>query len=295
MKNRILLLTVLLASSFFVSKQVFAAQTTILTQAAFNTALVDFNTKYSDALTAYKNTRMAAVNTYIINLASIPISAQTIYNNELIFASSIFNNTYNAAVSAFSAVLPSALSTANSTFLAALTTYKNAAVAAGNVLSSDLIVAGSNTAAIIVASTKYAATLAAAAATYLAATNAYNKALATYNVTLSPSPTSPAPEKLGPLAGTSLEALKEQAKSLNKANFSGPVDIINRAIKILMAFIGSISLVLYIYAGILWMTARGESQTIERARKTTIWTTLGVVVMLASYMLVSFIFKSLGV
>lgn len=102
--------------------------------------------------------------------------------------------------------------------------------------------------------------------------------------------------RAGALSGATPEALKTAAAAdLNKAEFSTPVDLINRAVRMLTAFIGSISLVLYIWSGLLWMTARGEPQKIEQARKTMIWTTLGVVVMLASYMLVSLVFKSLGV
>ncbi|HSR89367.1 MAG TPA: pilin [Candidatus Udaeobacter sp.] len=98
------------------------------------------------------------------------------------------------------------------------------------------------------------------------------------------------------VSGTSARDLKNQARSiLNKANFSGPTDIINRTIKILLAFIGSIALVLYIYSGFLWMTASGGSEQVEKAKITMVWTTLGVVMMLASYVLASFIFSSLGV
>ncbi len=91
----------------------------------------------------------------------------------------------------------------------------------------------------------------------------------------------------------SLAELKRYAKSLNKAKFSGPVDVISRFINMLLAFIGSISLVLYIFAGFLWMTASGNAEKVTKAKSIMVWTTLGVVVMLASYMLVSFIFDSL--
>lgn len=107
--------------------------------------------------------------------------------------------------------------------------------------------------------------------------------------------TKPCPPS-GPLAGATVEALKKQAQSaLNQAKFGTPVDLINRAIRILMAFIGSISLVLYIYAGFLWMTASGNTEQVGKAKTTMVWTTLGVVMMLISYMVASFIFKSLGV
>ena len=101
------------------------------------------------------------------------------------------------------------------------------------------------------------------------------------------------PEKPGPLAGTSAEDLQKEAASglfnLNKAKLGTPVTLINRAIRGLMAFIGSIALVLYIYAGFLWMTASGNAEQVNKAKTTMVWTTLGAAIMLASYMLASFI------
>ncbi len=97
-----------------------------------------------------------------------------------------------------------------------------------------------------------------------------------------------------PLAGASVDDLKKQAQGLNKAGFKSPADVISRAIQILLAFIGSIALALYVWSGFLWMTAQGNSEQTDKAQKTMVWTTLGVVMMLASYMLASFLFKSLG-
>ncbi len=95
--------------------------------------------------------------------------------------------------------------------------------------------------------------------------------------------------------GKSADALlAEAAGSLNPAHISQPTDLIGKAIKMLMAFIGSISLVLYVYAGILWLSASGAPDRVDKAKKVIVWTTLGVVVMLISYLLVNFVFKSLG-
>ncbi len=92
-----------------------------------------------------------------------------------------------------------------------------------------------------------------------------------------------------------LEALKASAqKDLNPAKFGAVTDVVGRAIQLLLAFIGSIMIVLYIYAGILWMTAAGNSEQMEKAKQIFVWATLGVVVMLASYLIVSFVFKGLG-
>jgi hypothetical protein len=89
------------------------------------------------------------------------------------------------------------------------------------------------------------------------------------------------------------ELLLLASATLNPAGLTDPSQLIKKAINILMAFIGSITLVLYIAAGLLWMTASGASEQVDKAKKILVWTTLGVFVMLFSYILVSFLFNSI--
>lgn len=83
---------------------------------------------------------------------------------------------------------------------------------------------------------------------------------------------------------------RAEAKILNKIGFSGLTGIIGQVVKLLLAFIGSISLALYVYAGVLWMTASGESAKIEKSKEIIVWTTLGVAMMLGSYLVVTYLF-----
>jgi len=101
------------------------------------------------------------------------------------------------------------------------------------------------------------------------------------------------PDASIPSGKSAEDLLKEAARELNPARINQPTDLIGKAIKMLLAFIGSISLVLYVYAGILWLSASGASERVDKAKKILVWTTLGVVVMLGSYMLVNFAFRSL--
>lgn len=105
--------------------------------------------------------------------------------------------------------------------------------------------------------------------------------------------TNPCPPP-GTLLDASVGNLKIQAGSLNKLGIVEPSQLIGRFIQMLMAFIGSIALALYVYSGFLWMTASGNTEKTGKAKTTMVWTTLGVLMMLASYMLASFLFKSLG-
>lgn len=98
-------------------------------------------------------------------------------------------------------------------------------------------------------------------------------------------------ERHSPLAGTSLVDLQTMAaKQLNQGQINSPWALISRAINLMTAFIGSIALLLYVVAGFMWMTAGGASEQVDKAKKIMVWTTLGVVVMLASYMLTSALF-----
>jgi hypothetical protein len=80
------------------------------------------------------------------------------------------------------------------------------------------------------------------------------------------------------------------ASSLNKLNVSVP-QLIGRIIKAAMGIMGSIALGMFIYGGLLWMTARGNSEQEGKALKTLLWGGLGVGVILASYSLVTFLFE----
>ncbi len=92
--------------------------------------------------------------------------------------------------------------------------------------------------------------------------------------------------------------LQKEAAELNQLQYltkgkspQGAVRaLIGQGVKLLLSFIGSIALVLYIYAGILWMSAAGNTEQITKAKQVLIWTSLGVVVMLASYIIVQAIF-----
>lgn len=69
---------------------------------------------------------------------------------------------------------------------------------------------------------------------------------------------------------------------------------IGQIIRVLTAFMGSILLVLYIYAGALWMTAAGNSEQADKAKQIFVWATLGIVVVLASYIIADFLFNTSG-
>ena len=95
-----------------------------------------------------------------------------------------------------------------------------------------------------------------------------------------------------PQFGASVETIRNEARDLNKLGFREPAQLVGQAIRVLLLFIGSIALVLYIYAGFLWMTAAGNAERVRQAQQIIIWATLGLIIMLASFVLVRFLFQT---
>lgn len=99
-------------------------------------------------------------------------------------------------------------------------------------------------------------------------------------------------EQQGGGSSTDVTDLQLQAQRLNQLKkFSSLQEIVGQAIKLLLSFVGSILLALYVYAGILYMTAGGNSERIDKAKQILVWATLGVAVMLTSYLIITYVFK----
>jgi hypothetical protein len=74
---------------------------------------------------------------------------------------------------------------------------------------------------------------------------------------------------------------------------SDPRIIIANIIRIVLGFLGIIALVLIIYAGWLWMTAGGESDKIDKAKKILIGAVIGMIISLSAFAIASFILSRL--
>lgn len=66
--------------------------------------------------------------------------------------------------------------------------------------------------------------------------------------------------------------------------------IIGRIVKGLMGILGSVALSMFLYGGYLWLTASGNKDKVEKGKETLLWATLGLVLIFASYTIVSFVF-----
>ncbi|MFA5128278.1 MAG: pilin [Patescibacteria group bacterium] len=71
--------------------------------------------------------------------------------------------------------------------------------------------------------------------------------------------------------------------------------IIANIIRVALGLLGIVVLVLMIYAGFLWMTAAGNEEQIEKAKKILKNAVIGLAIILMAYAIVAFVIKMLGI
>ncbi|MFH1523085.1 MAG: pilin [Patescibacteria group bacterium] len=74
-----------------------------------------------------------------------------------------------------------------------------------------------------------------------------------------------------------------------------PQILIGKIINAILGIVGSLALVMFIYGGITWMTAAGNSENVTKGKNIIIWAAIGLVVIFTSYALVKFVFSAIGV
>ena len=82
-----------------------------------------------------------------------------------------------------------------------------------------------------------------------------------------------------------------QAVSYSQPTFAQGLIII---INFLLTFIGLIFFVLLLYAGYLWMMAKGEEQKLEEAKNITREAVMGLIVIIIARVLTEFILTAIG-
>ncbi len=65
--------------------------------------------------------------------------------------------------------------------------------------------------------------------------------------------------------------------------------IIGRILRVALSFVGTLFLLLMVYAGFLWMTARGDSKKVDQAKQLITGAIIGVLIIASAYALTSFV------
>jgi len=66
-------------------------------------------------------------------------------------------------------------------------------------------------------------------------------------------------------------------------------EIIGQVIRVALSFVGIIFTALTVYAGFLWMTARGDESMVDKSKKTLTTAVVGLIITLGSYSITAFI------
>jgi len=73
---------------------------------------------------------------------------------------------------------------------------------------------------------------------------------------------------------------------VNGGNF---LTLLNLIIKLALSFVGVLFLLLCLYGGYKWMTARGNEQEVEDAKKLLTAAVIGLIIILAAYLISAFV------
>lgn len=71
-------------------------------------------------------------------------------------------------------------------------------------------------------------------------------------------------------------------------------DVIKDMVNYFLGFLGFVAVIMFVYAGVLWVVSGGDEGQIEKAKKIMTYAVLGIVVIILSYSIVRFITGSAG-
>jgi hypothetical protein len=98
--------------------------------------------------------------------------------------------------------------------------------------------------------------------------------------------------KICPAEITSGGGTVELTNPLGDKDLTVP-QLINRVINVALGIVGSLALIMFIYGGFVWMLAGGNEQAVTKGKNILMWAAIGLVVIFASYSLVSFVITSI--
>lgn len=81
---------------------------------------------------------------------------------------------------------------------------------------------------------------------------------------------------------------------LQYSSTAGVVIIVVGVVRIILGLVGTIFIILIIYAGYLWMTARGNSEQVEKSKQILQEAIIGALIILAAYAITYFIVSGLA-
>lgn len=73
-----------------------------------------------------------------------------------------------------------------------------------------------------------------------------------------------------------------------------PAVLIGRVVSGVLALVGSLAFIMFIYGGITWMLARGNDKEVQKGKDILIWAIIGLAVIFAAYAILNTVFNTLA-
>lgn len=86
----------------------------------------------------------------------------------------------------------------------------------------------------------------------------------------------------------------QKAGEESGADESTVSDIAGTTIRVALTLVGIIFMILMVYAGYLWMTARGEEESVKKAQQIITAAIIGMVIVLSAYAITLLVTSRLG-
>jgi len=95
------------------------------------------------------------------------------------------------------------------------------------------------------------------------------------------------------LAVNPLQSLRDAASGTGLVSDKEPTDVIVSIINTILFFVGTLTMVLILWAGFKWLTSAGNTDAIKKSRDTIINAVIGLAIIFASYIIVNFVIEKL--
>ncbi|MDA0208239.1 MAG: hypothetical protein O3B64_02415 [bacterium] len=87
-------------------------------------------------------------------------------------------------------------------------------------------------------------------------------------------------------------AVAMAATIANPIGISDPRLIVARLIQAALSVSGTVALLMFIYSGLLFLTAGGRPGPVEKAKKILVWSIIGIVVIASAYVATTAVFNA---
>ncbi len=95
-------------------------------------------------------------------------------------------------------------------------------------------------------------------------------------------------------APTSIISTTTSAYQTGNYKISDFIVLAIRISKMILGFVGSLALIMFIYGGIMLLISAGSADTVNKAKKIITAAVIGLIIVFSSYLIIKFVLSSMG-